>query len=65
MDIKELQETLKQVNEKIQNEFIDRIYNDVEFLCEKANKKSYEPTLHEKMTFDKIATIIENMRNWF
>ena len=65
VNIEELRKELRKTEEKIQDEFIDSLYDKVEFLCEKANKKSYEPTVHEKMTFEKIATIIESMSKWF
>ena len=65
VNIEELRKELRKTEEKIQDEFIDSLYDKVEFLCEKANKKSYEPTVQEKMTFEKIATIIESMAKWF
>ena len=56
---------LKELKEKSQNEFIDKLKNDVEWLCEKANKKEYQATEHEKQVFNSIRTIINDMNNWF
>ena len=52
------------MNEKdIQNAFMDDLLNKVETLCNKANKRSYEPTDHEREQFGKIVVIINNMNN--
>ena len=64
----EMQELLKQIRatqEKTQNEFIDKLYDMVENLCEKANKRDYVATNYEREVFRKIYTIISNMNNWF
>lgn len=67
-EINEMQQLLKQVREnreKTQNLFIDKLFDMVENLCQKANKRDYVPTTHEKDVFKKIYTIIINMNNWF
>ena len=56
---------LRAVEEANQNEFIDGLLQQVEFLCEKANKRDYEPTDYERAIFNRIATIITNMTDWF
>lgn len=56
---------MKRIREVEQDKFIDKIVNDVEFLNEKANRKDYEPTLHEKQQFERIHTIVTNMAKWF
>ena len=63
-----MEELMKQMQEskaKMQNEFIDKIHDMVEHLSEKANKKDYNSTNHEREVFNKIKTIINNMANWF
>lgn len=67
-EINEMQEMLKQyrlTKDKLQNEFIDRVFDMVEHLCEKTNKKDYVATDYEREVFKKIYTIIINMNNWF
>lgn len=65
MTLEELQKQIKENKDKMQNEFIDKIYDSVEHLNNKANRKDYEPTDHEREVFGKIATIINNMMKWF
>ena len=65
MTKEEIMKRLRESQEQIQNEFIDKILDSVEFLLEKANRKDYEPTEHERQQFGKIYTIITNMNNWF
>ena len=61
----ELQQSIRKNQETIQNQFIDKILDDVQFLCEKANRKDYEPTDYERFVFGKIKNIINNMSEWF
>ena len=65
MDLQDLQHQLRANQEKMQNAFIDNILEKVECLLEKANRKNYEPTDYEREQVRKIATIINNMNNWF
>lgn len=69
MEEKELFEQLKkqqrELQEKQQNEFANKILTDIEWWCEKANKKDYEPTLEERDCLNKVITIVNNMNNWF
>lgn len=65
MTLEELQKMASAEKQKQQNEFIDKILTDVEWLCEKANKRDYQPTKHEQETFKKIYSIIINMDKWF
>lgn len=65
MTKEEVLKRLRENQEQIQNEFIDKILDSVEFLLEKANRRDYEPTDHEREQFAKIYTIITNMNNWF
>ena len=60
-----MMKAMKENKDKAQNEFIDKIYDSIEHLCNKANKKDYVPTNHEKEVFSKIATIIKDMERWF
>ena len=65
MTKEELQKLIRENNEKIQNQFIDKILDDVQFLCEKANRKDYEPTEYERTKFYEIYIIVNNMMKWF
>ena len=65
MEMKDLQEEMRKLQEEAQNEYIDKLLDIVENLCEKANKNNYEPTEHEREMFGKIVTIITNMSKWF
>ena len=51
--------------EAMQDNAIDRLASDVEDLLNRANKKDYVPTLHEKQKFDYIVGILTNMSKWF
>lgn len=64
-NIEQLKQRMKEAQEKIQNDFIDKIYSDIEFLLEKANRSDYEVTQHEKEVFNRICVIINNMKTWF
>jgi len=48
-----------------QNASIDNILSDVEKLLERANRKEYIPTNHERIQFERIRIIITNMADWF
>lgn len=65
MTLEELKALRRKIEEKKQDDFIDKLFKDIEWLCEKANEKDYEPTVHEKEVFTKIVTIIDNMKTWF
>lgn len=65
MTIEELQKQMKENKDKMQNEFIDKLLDQVEHYNDKANRRDYVPTDHEKEVFSKIATIIINMTKWF
>ena len=65
MEMKDLQEQIRKLQEVTQNDYIDKLLDMVENLCEKANKNNYLPTLHERETFGYILTIITNMSKWF
>lgn len=65
MTIEELKKAMQETKAKQQNEFIDKLLDTVENLLDKANKKDYEPTQHEREVFKQIYTIIINMNNWF
>lgn len=63
--LEEMQAHLKELNAKGQDQFIDKIYDEIDLLCEKANRKDYEPTDHEREVFGKIVVIVSNMNKWF
>lgn len=65
MTKEELKAEMRRVQEETQNEFIDRLLDQVRNLVEKAILKDYEPTIHEKEVFATIVAIIDNMKTWF
>lgn len=65
MTLEEMQKLIKENKAKDQDAFIDKIADEIEWLCEKANHKDYEPTLHERQQFLKIYNIVVNMIKWF
>lgn len=54
MDLNELMKRQKELNEKLQNDFIDKIKSDVDFLKEKYERQDYVPTQHEKQVIGEI-----------
>lgn len=64
-DKEKLMAEIRRLQDENQDKFIDALAEKVEYLCEKANAKSYEPTVHEKQVFANIVTIIDNMKEWF
>ena len=65
MTKEELQQAIRRNQETMQDQFIDKIFNDISYLCEKANSKDYKPTNHERFIFNEIKIIIDNMSKWF
>lgn len=65
MTKEELEKRMKEQKEKMQNEFIDKLLEQVEWLNEKANRKDYETTTHEQEVLSKICSIVNNMKTWF
>lgn len=65
MNLAELQQKQQELKEEQQNTFIDKIKADIVYLCEKANRKDYKPTIHEQQQLKAIADIINNLINWF
>ena len=65
MTKEELQQAIRKNQEKMQDDYIDKVYDEISYLCEKANLKSYEPTTHERFIFNKIKNIIDDMSKWF
>lgn len=65
MNKKTVEEKLKVWQNRSQEEFVEKILGDVKWLNEKSNKMSYKPTEHERETFNRIKTIIDNMASWF
>ena len=61
MTREELQKKMKETQDKMQNDFIDKLYDEIEYLLEKFNRKDYEPTEHEREVFNKIHIIINNI----
>lgn len=65
MTKEEIKRQLRANQEKMQNELINKILNDVELLFKNANRRYYEQTEHERKQFGKIYNIIANMVKWF
>ena len=65
MTKEDVMKSLRESEEHIQNDFIDKVLDSVQLLLEKANCRDYKPTDHEREQFGKIYTIIVNMSNWF
>lgn len=51
--------------EERQDAFIDGILEKVRLLAEKAVRKDYDPTVHEKQAFAEIVSIVDDMKGWF
>lgn len=64
-NIQDLQTKMQQIKEEQQDKFITKLLEDVEYLCEKANHQSYNPTNYEREIFNRIRIIINNMNDWF
>ena len=65
MDLQEMQKQLQKLKNEQQDKFIDNLKEMVVNLCEKANKRDYQPTTHERETFEEVRTILNNMADWF
>ena len=65
MEIKDLIVEMRKLQEEAQNDYIDKLLDIVENLCEKAKNINYETTEYERQTFGKIVNIITNMSKWF
>lgn len=65
MNLEELKQKQKEIEEKMQNEFINKLYNDIEHLINKAIRKDYQPTVHEKEVLNKIHCMINDLVKWF
>lgn len=53
---------MRKNEEKMQNEFIDRIYDAVDHLASKVSSSTYQFTQHERETFKKIETLINEVK---
>ncbi len=56
---------MRKLKDKQQNDFIDKLNCDIDWLIEKAMKKEYQPTEYERTTFNNIRQKLENMNKWF
>lgn len=52
-------------NIKQQNEYIDKVLNDVDELYKKSQQTDYTPTDYEITKFWKIVHLVEDMKVWF
>ena len=65
MTNEEMKKRLQELQEKTQNDFIDKLNERVDYLLEKSNKKKYVPTEHERIVFNEIRQKLNQMNNWF
>lgn len=65
MTVEEMQKQMELLNGAQQDRFIDNLKDMVNNLCEKSNKKDYKPTDHERLVFEEIRTMLNNMKEWF
>lgn len=56
---------MRVLKEKQQNDFIDKLNSDIDWLIEKAMKKDYQATEYERIIFNNIRQKLENMNKWF
>jgi len=54
---------MQELKEKMQNEFIDKLYDQVSVYNEKVNDKNYKLTLHEQKQLTKIHSMITWMHH--
>ena len=65
MTSKEMQNKMREFQEKQQNDFIDSLVEKVELFIETVIKKDYEFTGHERVQFCKIAALVKQIDEWF
>ena len=61
----ELAVEIRKSKDKLQNDFMDKLESDVDWLLEKGIKKEYVATNYERMVFNRIRQKLENMNKWF
>ena len=61
----ELQKELRAKEEEMQDDFIDKLNTQIDWLIEKNMKKDYKPTEYERIVFNQIRVKLENMNKWF
>lgn len=57
-----LLQLMRKNEEKMQNEFIDKIYDAVDLFANKVSSSTYQITQHERDTFKKIETLINEAK---
>lgn len=65
MEKEELKQRMRELDEKVQNDFIDKILEDIVFLSEKAIRKDYKPTLHELEVIEYISNYVDGIKKFF
>ena len=58
-----LQKQLRANEEKTQNEFANKVLQDIQWWNEKANRKDYKPTAEENQAFIQVLNIVNGMNN--
>lgn len=65
MTEQDIRAELRALAEERQDAFIDGLLEKVRLLAEKAVRKDYDPTVHEKQAFAEIVGIVDDMKGWF
>ena len=65
MTKEEMKDEILKTQQKMQEEFMEKLLDSVEHLNEKSFKTSYIVSVKEKQDFTKIYNIINNMAKWF
>lgn len=60
-----LKKRMRENQDEMQEQFIAKLLDQVEYLAEKSVRKDYEPTVKEKEMFSKIHAYITSMGEWF
>lgn len=55
---------LRKLEEKRQEEFINKLFDMVENYAEKTNKSAYKPTDKERAVFGRIVNIVNNINKY-
>lgn len=61
----DLEEQTRLLQEKIQNDFADKLLDMVENFKDKMNNLEYQATSHEYEVYQKICSIMNAMQTWF
>lgn len=60
-----MKKSIKENQEKMQEQFMLKLLDQVVYLAQKSISKDYEPTIKEREMFTKIHAYITSMIKWF